>query len=167
MSRVLVLLFSLLLAVPTFAQGKKQEDKSFKERIEATKVAYFTEKIGLTPEEAQRFWPVYYKFWNDKQDAYDKVRKSIEAVIKLDEKGEYSDPEMKKLINQYGDYLKLEGEIFEMYIDEFYKILPTNKVAKIFTAEMGFRRILTNMWKEQKKSKHDEKGTPKKPEDKR
>lgn len=167
MNRVLVLLFSVLLALPAFAQNKKQEEKSFKERIEATKVAYFTEKIGLTPEEAQRFWPVYYKFWNEKQDAYKKVRKSIESIIKLDEKGDYSDPEMKKLINQYGDYLSLEGEIFEMYIDEFYKILPTNKVAKIFTAEVGFRKILTDMWKEQKKPKHDDKGAPKKPEDRR
>lgn len=167
MSRILVLLFSLLLAVPTFAQGKKQEDKSFKERIEATKVAYFTEKIGLTPEEAQRFWPIYYKFWNERQDAYNKVRKSIEAVIKLDEEGGYSDPEMKKLINQYGDYLSLEAEIFEMYIDEFYKILPTAKVAKLFTAEVGFRKILTDMWKEQKKPRHDHQDAPKKPEDRR
>jgi hypothetical protein len=44
-----------------------------------------------------------------------------------------------------------------MYIDEFYKILPVEKVAKIFVAEKGFRDILTKMWREKKHHKGDEK----------
>lgn len=169
MNRLLVIIASLLMVIPVCAQtNKKQKEQPFKERVEATKIAYFTDKLELTSQEAQVFWPVYNKWWNEKQEAYDELHKSIDAIIALEEKGNYSDPEMKKLINHYSECLTLESKVFEMYIDEFYKILPTHKVAKIFVAEKGFRDILTKMWRDAKRkdSAPQQKDSPKKPENK-
>lgn len=165
MNRLLTILLSLLIVVPLFGQNQKRADeKSFKEKVEATKVAYFTEKLNLTPEEAQVFWPVYNKWWEERQEANRKVHESIKKIVALDEKGNYSDPQMKKLIKQYSQNLAMEAELFDIYLDEFYKILPTEKVAKIFVAEKGFRTILTNMWKEKKYSgKYDEVPSEKQP----
>ena len=158
MNRFVAVLLSLLIAFPLLGQqNKKQEEKSFREKVEATKVAYFTEKLNLTPQEAQVFWPVYNKWWSERQEAYKKVHESVDAIVKLEEKGGYSDPQMKKLINQYAQNLALEAEIFDMYVDEFYKILPTEKVAKIFVAEKGFRDILTKMWREKKHHQKEDK----------
>lgn len=151
MNRTLVILISLMLALPMMGQPHRRGDeKSFKAKLEATKVAYFTEKLNLTPEEAQVFWPVYNKWWGERQEANKKVRESMVAIEKLEEKGGYTDPQMKKLIKEYSKNLALESEIFDMYIEEFYKVLPTGKVAKIFVAEKGFRDMLTKMWREKK-----------------
>lgn len=156
MNRVLAILLSIFISAPMLAQPhKKGDDAPFKEKIEATKVAYFTEKIGLTPEEAQVFWPTYNKWWSEKQVAHKELHKSLKAIEDLEAKGNYTAPQMKKLINEYSKNLSMESEIFDMYIEEFYKILPIEKVAKIFVAEKGFRDILTKMWREKK---HPKKG---------
>lgn len=41
------------------------------ERIKAFKVAFITEKLDLTPKEAQGFWPIYNKYSDDS----DKIRR--------------------------------------------------------------------------------------------
>lgn len=154
MNRFLVCLISILLTFPLLAQ-KKGEKREFEEKIEATKVAYFTEKLELTTEEAQVFWPIYNKWWKDKMEAHHKVYATMQAIVDLDNKGGYTDPQMKKLINEHAKSLSLESQVFEIYLQEFYKVLPTSKVAKIFAAESGFREILMNMWKEQhRKERH-------------
>mgnify|MGYP003531372575 FL=1 len=63
MNRALAILISILIVFPMAGQSqKKQDEKPFREKVEATKVAYFTKKLNLTPEEAQVFWPVYNKW---------------------------------------------------------------------------------------------------------
>lgn len=150
MKRPVIIILALLLSIPSFAQeARKDEKTSQKEQIMAAKVAYFTTEIGLTPEEAQTFWPVYNKCWDDSQKAHKATKQSLKSIKELDEKGKYSEVEMKKLINNYLDCYLEEGRIQEMYKDEFFKILSTEKVAKLYIAEDGFRRKLTKMWKEQ------------------
>lgn len=45
----------LFLFVTTFTFGQTPQEK--KDKIKALKVAYITEKLDLTTEEAQKFWP--------------------------------------------------------------------------------------------------------------
>lgn len=47
-------------SVTTLAQEKQARPDG--NRLEALKVAYLTKQLNLTPEEAQRFWPVYNKY---------------------------------------------------------------------------------------------------------
>jgi len=42
----------------TFAQGNQEK----REKVKALKVAFLTEKLALTSEEAQKFWPIYNAF---------------------------------------------------------------------------------------------------------
>lgn len=58
-----ILIFSIVLCVINNAMsqgdGTKKMDGS---RLEALKVAYLTKQLNLTPEDAQKFWPVYNKY---------------------------------------------------------------------------------------------------------
>ena len=40
-----------------YAQPGPQED--WKEKMQSVKIAFLTTEIGLTPTEAQNFWPIY------------------------------------------------------------------------------------------------------------
>ena len=53
------LLALILCANTSFAQ-KGNGDK--KERIKAYRVAFMTEELALTPEESEKFWPLYNEF---------------------------------------------------------------------------------------------------------
>ena len=43
------------------APSQKGNHQQMKERLQAEHIAFLTEKLELTPEEAQVFWPVYNK----------------------------------------------------------------------------------------------------------
>jgi hypothetical protein len=63
-------IFALTLILVTFAGFKSlaQEEESLppdpaaREKINAARVAYITEKLALTPAEAEKFWPLYREF---------------------------------------------------------------------------------------------------------
>ena len=63
-TRLLLSALSLLTGTLAMAQPDDMppipEEKL--EEIKAQKVAYITQKMGFTPEEAQKFWPVYDAF---------------------------------------------------------------------------------------------------------
>ena len=47
----------MCININAFANQRCEED--WKERIMSEKIAFLTVEVGLTPEEAQVFWPVY------------------------------------------------------------------------------------------------------------
>ena len=70
-----ILVFAILLAfaLPAGAQEKPQEPKrpdrtEMGQRIKASKIAYITEQVELTPEEAEKFWPVYNELEDQKME---------------------------------------------------------------------------------------------------
>ncbi|HJU45533.1 MAG TPA: hypothetical protein VJ647_02065, partial [Chitinophagaceae bacterium] len=42
--------------------GQSQQNSGQGEKLEAVKIGYITQKLNLTPEEAQRFFPVYNQY---------------------------------------------------------------------------------------------------------
>ena len=56
------------------APSQKGNHQQMKERLQAEHIAFLTEKLELTPEEAQVFWPVYNKA---KAEQKERDRKSV------------------------------------------------------------------------------------------
>ena len=58
--KIMIIAAALVLgAVDAFANNEAKED--WKEKIQSEKIAFLTLEIGLTPQEAQVFWPVYLR----------------------------------------------------------------------------------------------------------
>ncbi|HEY2649829.1 MAG TPA: hypothetical protein VGI38_11585 [Puia sp.] len=54
-------------------------------RLEALKIAYITKRLDLSPEEAQKFWPIYNQYAEElKRSRQDAIR-SNKSEIELDE----------------------------------------------------------------------------------
>jgi len=62
-----------------------------KEKVEALKRSYFSEKLELTPAEAEKFWPIYNEF-SKKEDA---LRKAGKGDKKKGEEPKLSEKEAK------------------------------------------------------------------------
>lgn len=150
MKRFLILALTLILTIPVFSQEKKAEQngKSKNEKIQSEKIAFFTFELDLTSEEAQVFWPVYNKYWKDVQTAHRETMKALHAM--KGKKGEtISAQEYEKRINAYLDALTKENKIIADYNPEFRKVLPVEKVAKLYVAEEVFRvRMIYSLRKE-------------------
>ena len=119
-----------------------------KDKIEAMKIGFLTQRLNLTPEEAQKFWPVYNRF----NDEMERVRKGNRAKL-MEEAGEMdnmSDVEAEKALNEMIANKAAELEIIKKYTAEFKKVLPAQKVVKLFVAEQAFKRELLKKLKEQR-----------------
>ncbi len=54
-------------------------------RIEALKIAYITKRLDLSPEEAQKFWPIYNLYAEDLKKARQDAIRNNKTEIELDE----------------------------------------------------------------------------------
>ena len=58
----IVLIFSLFIGFISVKAQNENQDRN--ERIEATRIAFITERLNLSSKEATVFWPVYNEFSN-------------------------------------------------------------------------------------------------------
>jgi len=124
--------------------GKNAIYQQKRERIEAMKIGYITEKLTLTTNEAQKFWPVYNEF----QAKQEKIKKSWRQFetgqIKPEElNDEQLNEVMKAKIDSKIEEAKLEKEYHQKFID----VLGIKKVAAFYQAEAGFKRELLQQLK--------------------
>jgi len=136
----LLLLVALLIgSFSAFGQtGKKQAH----EYVTSQKIAFFTETIGLTPEEAEKFWPIYNTYWQ-KKNAIIQERQSKMNYYSKNYKS-LSESEMRKLADDYIHQEVQKAQLLKEYHEKFKNILPIHKVMKIYKADYQFKEYLLN-----------------------
>ena len=143
-SALLLIAFSFTLhAQPPKGKGPKQERR---DNIEAMKVAFLTNKLDLSPEEAQKFWPVYNQF-TEKMHELRRKRRQDEREMKtgIDE---LSDKEVEQMVDNEMSFREKELAIQKEYHTKFKSILPVKKVAKLYRAEEQFKKVLLDKLKD-------------------
>jgi hypothetical protein len=65
----------------------------------------------------------------------------------MTEEGSASEVAAKKLLMEYIDGCREDDDLERLYLDEFLKILPAEKVAMMYVAEEEFRVKMIKMWK--------------------
>lgn len=146
-----ILLLSVIGAIEANAQNHKNhgENRDWKEKMMNEKIAFFTEKIGLTNAEAEAFWPIYNKIAKAKEE---KMKRIHRAYAQLN-RGLYPRPDKNGVTPAKVEGEKLEA-LLEEYIDaledmqideddakeQYLKVLSVEKVAKMYLAEEMFRR---------------------------
>jgi len=64
------------------AQDNNEEQKADGSRIESLKIAYLTQKLNLSTEEAEKFWPVYNKYMDEIRGARQSYRIDKDEILK-------------------------------------------------------------------------------------
>lgn len=135
----------LLLPFVNNAQEHRQEQK---EKIESEKIAFITKELDLTPDEAQKFWPVYNQFAKEKEDLR-KQRREMLKEAKADG-GEMTDAELQKAMENRLSTKQKELDLEKQYHTRFLGVLPVKKVANLYRAEEKFKRVLLARIRENK-----------------
>ncbi|MBO8429380.1 MAG: hypothetical protein IAC68_05580 [Bacteroidetes bacterium] len=118
--------------------------KNAREAFMANKVAFFTNELELTPEEAQVFWPLYNEFWDKRTSAHKDYMNILKRINSLDEG---SKENVEKLSDEFERAITKESDLLKEYYPKFKKVLPTEKAMKIFNTEEKFKRSLFNRYK--------------------
>ncbi len=129
-------------------QGKQRGDQH--KNIEAQRIAFITQELKLTPEEAKVFWPVY--------NEYDAKRHELKKSFK--ESGDFHKIDFDKLTDKEANQI-LDNQIVEAqkYLDlrkeyhaKFKSVLPAVKVLKLYDAEREFQKMLIDKIRQHKKT---------------
>src|SRR3954464_5515238 len=138
------LLLALIINLSSYAQNKR-------ENIQAMKVAFITQKLDLTPQEAQQFWPLYNQYSEKTIELRKKRRQSRQGNREnrpnLDS---LSDKEIEQLVNNDLIIRQKELDLQKEYNEKFKAVLPIKKVAKLYAAEEQFKVVLINKLKDRK-----------------
>lgn len=129
MKKIFLMCFAALLYLNSTAQdappvtGNEEQKEKIAQTIEALKTAYITKDLGLSPEEAQKFWPVYNNF-------ADEIKKA-----RIEHKDDDIAFEEKKVA------------IMKRYRENFRKILNgEDRVKRCFRVEPEFHKLLRREW---------------------
>jgi hypothetical protein len=146
MSKILIIALICAFTTPAFAQKLSKEEKI--EKIRTQKIAFITNKIDLTSQEAQVFWPVYNEFLK-KRDALSLKRNKANRELAA-HKEDYSDAQKTKLIDEVVDFRLHDANLRKEYHQRFKSVLPIDKVIKLYQAENQFKNYLLKQIKGQK-----------------
>ena len=132
----------LLISIHTFAQSKK-------DKIKALKVAFLTERLELTQEEAQKFWPVYNAYDDIvRQVRFEDLRK-IHMEIK-DNIATLSDERSSELLIKIASAQKRLHDEEVKLNSKLKKIISPKKIIQLKVAEEDFKHKLFEQWKKMK-----------------
>lgn len=148
---ILVIVFSAF-GFSAIAQDQTKSDRE--QEIKSQKIAFFTDKIGLTLEEAQVFWPIYNDYWAKKNKIISQRKKKMTYFSENSDK--LSNDEMVTYANQYIHYEMELAELLDEYHKKFKEILPIEKVMKIYLADYEFKTYLLKKIRESGKDDNDE-----------
>lgn len=142
-SRVLLLALLLLGSAGAWAQsaalpsGRPNQPRTG-QRLENARIAYITDKLALTPEQAQRFWPLFNEFTEKRRE----LRRQTRFNLRNQDFSTMSDKDIRTALD---DQFKLrQGEINleKEYIDRFAKVISLRQVAQLLQAERDFTKEL-------------------------
>ena len=127
MKKIAILSFCFLLATSAMAQ------KPIK-KLEAQRVAFITQRLNLTPEEAQQFWPVF--------NQYTEKLQQIRSSKPERDYEEMSDTDTEKSILGELDKEGRELDLKKEYYQKLKKVISVKKIAKLYKAERDFKTML-------------------------
>ena len=128
-----ILILTLFFGSFSFANAQGGGDKENRsEKIQALKIAFITQKLELSADEAQKFWPVYNRY-----------EAELRQVITANRIG--------------GDALDNEEKVLNVkkkYRTEFNKVIGQPKTTILFNSEREFRGVLMRQLKGKDGGKH-------------
>ena len=112
------------------------------EKLNAYKIAFFTRRMNLTSQEAEKFWPVYNEF-QDKRNAIQTERQALNRNFNQNELNMTE----KELIEAGDKHVSLqvqEASLAQEYHKKFKEILAPAKIIRLYQAENQYRLQLLN-----------------------
>lgn len=127
----------MILSMPALlAQNQNRE------KLNAYKIAFFTQKLDLSPKEAEKFWPVY----NDFQERKNRIQFERAQMIRtFNQNGaSLSDKELYNLGDKYIGLEAAEAALSQEFYANMKVILPPAKIFRYYQAENQYKLLLLN-----------------------
>ncbi len=135
MKKIVLLICFTCFSIGAFAQHGSRE------KIKAFKIAYITEKLELTSEEAQLFWPIYNAYEETIRKLRSQERKLIKSIREAsDTPTGLNDKEVEDTIDSFLEIEEQKSQSRKKLIINLKKTIPKKKILKLIKAEADFHK---------------------------
>jgi Spy/CpxP family protein refolding chaperone len=142
MKKLIILGLCLISTLSALAQDPTNtdlaQDQKAQEKIKNLRIAYISDKLSLTPEQAEKFWPVYREFSDQRKEIRQEM---IDArkQIKTDNPDQAQQEQLVKL----GLTLKQrELDLEKTYSERLMRVITAQQILSLRKAEGDFQRLI-------------------------
>jgi hypothetical protein len=140
MRKSFFLILALLFTSASIFSQKGARREELQEKIKSMKIGFITNKINLTPQESEKFWPIYNQMEEERQALLSDKRSDFS---KQDEE---KDPQ--SYITRHFEFKEKEIALEKKYVEKFKAAIPLKKIAKLLFVEKQFRQeVMSNVVK--------------------
>ncbi|MBR5612527.1 MAG: hypothetical protein IKW43_05220 [Bacteroidaceae bacterium] len=139
--RYFITLAACLFCMTTLAQKKNPSNEA---EFRTKQQAYMTKKAALTPEESEKFFPLYFEF----QDKKKAINKEAWKIARKGKNPETTDTEYQEIIDTFFDNQETIAKLEKEYIKKYRAFLSDKKVYMVYWAERKFTRNMLKILQE-------------------
>ncbi len=146
MKRAIIIIIVIATSVVGWAQ-KQEPNKNVKSKLEAARIAIITERLNLTPAEAEKFWPLYNQFAQERRTMQKQALQSRKGMDMQNLTEEQSKTLMMARQKLKQDKLDLENK----YVAKINNVISARQMVALKKAEDDFRKMILNRLEQRKR----------------
>lgn len=128
-----------------------RQDRSFdNEKLESARIAFITNRLSLTPTQAEKFWPLYNQNWQKRSELMREMTK-----INRTETDELSDQRATDLINRKLEIQQNLLDIEKSFMREILQVISPAQALQLGGVNRDFTRQLYRMRGESRSGRHN------------
>jgi hypothetical protein len=142
MKKIMFMFLFFLMATPLVMAQEEDElgkqDPKAQEKIKAARIAFITERLGLTPAEAEKFWPIYNEFAARRQE----LRKELDQARRNKPANQSEEEHQRQLIDLGLKLKQQELDLEKDYSGRILNVINSQKLLALRKAEQDFRAMV-------------------------
>ena len=132
-------------------QSRAQTPETLK-KIEAAKIALITERLSLSPEQAEKFWPVYREYGAKNKE----IRKGFLEVRRSFDPNTATEEENKNMLDMANATKQQQLDLEKEYSQRILNVITSRQLNNLRNAENDFKEMLLRRIKAQQMRKQQQ-----------
>lgn len=131
-----------------FSQAFAQDSTSpeARQKIRAARIALITNRLGLSPDQAEKFWPVYREFSEKRQN----TRRDFIQTRRRHDPKTASEEDNRRLVQMGLEVKQRELNLEREYSEKLLRVIDTRQLVSLRQAEDDFRQMILRRIEQQR-----------------
>ena len=131
--RTVLLVGFFLSTSMVFAQSGEGRQK-----LEAAKIGLITERLGLTPDQAEKFWPIYKEYSAKRRE----IQADFMEIRKNYDKSTATEESTRKMLKRGREIKQQKLNLEQEYSERMLGVIDSRQLVSLQEAEGDFRNML-------------------------
>ncbi len=144
---ILTMLVALIAGFQSQAQNIPQGKENARSKLEAARIAMITERLNLTPEQAEKFWPLYNQYAQERRALQQEALKAREGL----DMQHLTEEQSQQLIKAHQKFKQEKLNLENKYAAKMNTVISARQMVALRRAEDDFRKMVLRRLEERKR----------------